>query len=318
MRPKLGTVLRWGLAAGILAYSAWKLAGAWTSLEPTSLAWRPLPFVGGALVGGAALLTLAVVSGVGLRAADLPVGGPRPGFWAGWMRVWFQGYFYRYVPGKVMLVVERARLGERLGVPRAASVMLVVWESLLLLAGAGLFGGLGLLALPGGDGPLSGALVAALAVASLLGSILLWPILGAVADRVPAIKAKLPGLILAVSPVAQVGLVVGNALAWALLGGSFALVCHALAPDEVPGTALLVVWFVASYVGGQLASVVPAGIGVREGLLVAGLATVAPAPLVLAWAVAHRILLAIVELAILGATMLVRLPEAAEGEREAG
>lgn len=315
MRPKLGTVVRYGLAAAILAYSSWKLADAWTSLEPTALVWRPAPLFGAGLVGGGALVALAVVSLVGLRAADLPPGGPAPGFVAGWMRVWFQGYFYRYVPGKVMLVVERARLGEKLGVPKAASVMLVVWESLLLLAGAGLFGGVGLLALPE-DGPLSGAVVGAFAGASLLGSIAMWPILGWIADRVPRLKEKLPGLILSVSPVAQAGLVAGNAVAWALLGASFALVCAAMAPGDPPDTAMLVVWFVASYVGGQLASVVPAGIGVREGLLVAGLATVAPAPLVLAWAVAHRILLAVVELLLLGATLLVKLPDAPGGAVE--
>jgi hypothetical protein len=197
-------VVRWLLAALILGYSAWKLAGAWTALEPTALVWRPIPLLAGSLVGGAALVTLAVVAGVGLRAAQLPVGGARPGFWLGWMRVWFQGYFYRYVPGKLMLVVERARLGERLGIPKAASVMLVVWESLLLLAGAGLFGGVGLLALPGGDGPLSGALVAALALASLVGSLLLWPIVGALARRAPRLAARLPGSVLTVPSAAQV------------------------------------------------------------------------------------------------------------------
>jgi len=308
VRPKLGTVVRFGLAAAILGYSAWKLSSAWASLEPTALVFRPAGLAVAGLVGGVALLALAVVSGVGLLSAGLPNGGARPGFWAGWMRVWFQGYFYRYVPGKVMLVVERARLGEKLGVPKAASVMLVMWESLLLLAGAGLFGGLGLLAMPD-DGPLSGGLVAGLAVASLLGSLVMWPILRVVTARVPRLQERLPGLILTVSPLAQVGLVIGNAVAWALLGASFALTCHAMAPGDVPGTAVLVVWFVASYVGGQIASVVPAGIGVREGLLVAGLATVAPAPLVLAWAVGHRILLAVVELALLGATLLVKLPE---------
>jgi len=311
VRPKLGTVVRWLLAALILGYSAWKLGGAWTALEPTALVWRPIPLLAGSLVGGAALVTLAVVAGVGLRAAQLPVGGARPGFWLGWMRVWFQGYFYRYVPGKLMLVVERARLGERLGIPKAASVMLVVWESLLLLAGAGLFGGVGLLALPGGDGPLSGALVAALALASLVGSLLLWPIVGALARRAPRLAARLPGSVLTVSSAAQVGLVAANAVAWALLGASFALVCVGMAPDEAPPMGLLVVWFVASYVGGQLAGVVPAGIGVREGLLVAGLASVAPAPLVLAWAVVHRILLAVVELLLFGATFLAPFPEEA-------
>ena len=35
-------------------------------------------------------------------------------------RIWWVSYMYRYVPGKVLLVVERARLGAPLGIPPAA------------------------------------------------------------------------------------------------------------------------------------------------------------------------------------------------------
>jgi hypothetical protein len=309
LKQRLGAIVRWALAVGILWWSGSHLADAWAGVDASLVTLKPGPALAGAVTGAIALLVLAVVSGVGVLAARLPSATGRV-FWAGWMRVWFQGYFYRYIPGKVMLVVERARLGEHLGVPRAASVMLVVWESLLLLAGAGIFGGGGLVALPGMDtGPLSGGLVVGLAVVSALGSVLMWPILAAIARRAPALAARLPGLVLDVPALTQMALVLGNAVAWGLLGASFAFVCAAMTPGEIPPAGPLIVWFVASYVGGQLTGVVPAGIGVREGLLVAGLASFAPAPLVLAWAVGHRILLAIVELVLLGASLLVRLPE---------
>lgn len=304
------TAARWGLTGAILLFTGWRLTEAWTSLEATDLAFHPLPAIAAALAGAAALVSLALVSAAGARAAKLPTAEPQPGFWLGWMRVWFQGYFYRYVPGKLVLVVERVRLGERLGVPKAASVMLVVWESLLLLSGAGLLGGVGLLALPGhAEEPVSGAAVVALAVASLVGSIVLWPVLGAVASRVPALRARLPGLVLVVTTPAQVALVVGNAVAWLFLGASFALLCRALSPGDTPDAARLVTWFVASYVGGQLASVTPAGLGVREALLVAGLADVVSAPVAVAWAIAHRILLSGVELILVALSQLIRLPE---------
>lgn len=305
-RNRLAQVLRGLVAVGILVYGGWEVGRARAEIEATDLAFRWTPAIASAIAGGAGLLTLAGVSAAGARAAGL--GRPGPGFVRGWFRVWFQGYFYRYVPGKLFLVVERVRLAERLGVPRAASVMLIVWESLLLLAGAGLVGGVGLLALPPTAG-VSAPALAAVAVGCLVGSIVLWPALGLFARRFPAIGARLPGLALDVSPWAQLGLVLGNALAWTWLGASFALCARAMAPGEVPDTALLITWFVASYVGGQVTSVAPAGLGVREALLVAGLAGVVPAPIALAWAIAHRVLLSGVELLLFGCTLRIRLPE---------
>lgn len=303
---RIGQVLRVLVAVGILAFSVLQVVRGSASLDRTALSFHWAPALGSAVAGGAAFLTLALVSAAGARSAGLGTSGRQ--FWVGWLRVWFQGYFYRYVPGKVFLVVERVRLAERLGVPRSASVMLVVWESLLLLAGAGLVGGLGLLALPPSE-VVSARAVAVLAVGCLVGSIGLWPALGWLARRFPAIQERLPGLVLDVSPLAQLGLVLGNGLAWVLLGVSFAECARAVAPGEVPDPALLVTWFVASYVGGQVTSVAPAGLGVREALLVAGLAGVVPAPVALAWAVIHRVVLTGVELLSFGCTLLVRLPE---------
>ncbi|MEQ1564889.1 MAG: hypothetical protein ABMA64_04570 [Myxococcota bacterium] len=305
----IARALRWAVTLAVLAYSGWTLARAWGSL---TLDWRaiaPAPIAAAALTGAAALGVLAVVSAAGARAAGL--GTPGRGFVVAWLRVWFQGYFYRYVPGKVALVVERARLAEPLGVPRSASVMLVVWETLLLLAGAGAVGGALLVSL-GSDGPVSGGAALGLAAAAIAGSLALGPGLGALADRYPAIAARVPGAVLRASPLAQVGLVLGNAIAWTLLGGSFAWVAAAMPGAAAPSTQELVAWFVASYVGGQLASAAPAGLGVREGLLVAGLAGVAPAPVVLGWALAHRTVLSAVELVLVG-LVVVTIPISSPG-----
>ena len=307
--PRVWAAVRWALAAWIVGYGGWRLYLAWGGLDAPDLTLRPGPLAGSALAGAAGMVTLALISAAGARAAGLGTG--TRAFCIGWLRVWTGAYFYRYVPGKVVLVVERVRLGARLGVPAAASVMLVVWESLLLVSGAALVGGVGLLLLPRtGDQPLSGSAVVGLAVAALLGSLALWPALRWAASRVPALRERLPGLVLEVPPLAQVGLVLGNALAWAFLGASFTCCARALARTEVPD-AVLVTWFVASYVGGQVASVTPAGLGIREGLLVAGLAGVVPAPVALAWAVGHRILLSVVGvLVVVGSGALSRLPPA--------
>lgn len=305
-RPKLGALARWALTVGILAFSGWRLRAAWETVDASALRPDAAPLATSALLGALALITLATLSTAGLRVAGLVSPGATP--WLGWGRVWLQSYFYRYVPGKVMLLVERVRLGDRFGLARATSVVLVVWESLLLIAGAGLLaGGALILRPPRADDPVSGPAVAALAAVALAGSLALWPALRALASRFSAVRDRVPGLLLAVPVPAQVGLAAGYGVAWLLFGLSFAALARGLSPLR-PDATLLVTWFVASYVGGQVSSVTPAGLGVREGILVAGLAGVVPGPVALAWAVAHRVLLSLVELGVVGGSLLLPLP----------
>lgn len=313
MIPRLLRLARWLLTAAVVVYCVHTLWRSWTSLDTSTLSFEPGFAVISVLAGGAALLGLAGLSLAGLRVAGLPEGSYPPGLSRMWTRVWLQSYLYRYVPGKVMLLVERARLGARFGIPSATSVVLALWESQLLIAGAGLIAGASLLSRPARpDDPVSGLGVSLLAGGALLGSILLWPTLRFVAARVPAIGRRVPGLVLSVPVAAQLGLALGYAGVWLGLGLSFAWCAAAITPGSTPDVGLLVAWFVTSYVGGQVASVTPAGLGVREGLLVAGLAHAAPAPAVLAWAVAHRVGLSVVELVLLGASMRVRLPDPPE------
>lgn len=317
MRGKrVWAVVRWGLAAGIVGAGAWRLSSTWAGLEVPALVHGPERLGLAGVVGALALVVLALLSAAGLRAANLPPAragttGAPPRFWSMWARVWLQSYFFRYVPGKVMVVVERVRLGERLGVSRAASLVLVVWESLLLLAGAGVVAGVGLMALPPDPGmPISRAVVAGIAAVAVAASILLLPLLRSLALAFPALRSRVPGLVLAVPTTAQLALVAGYGVAWLLLGSSFAFTVRAFDGGQDTHATLLVCWFVASYVAGQVSSVTPAGLGVREALLVAGLAATLPAPVALAAAVAHRIVLSIVELVVLGASLTIRLPNA--------
>lgn len=313
LRGRAATIARWVLAIGIVLWSVWQLQASWASIQASGLAFRPGIAAASAVSGALGLLTLMIVSGVGVLLAKLPNVAGRV-FWLGFVRMWFVGYFFRYIPGKLVLVSERVRLGARLGIPPTAGVMLVVWESLLLLAGSGLLGGIGLLFLPEQDNqPVSGAAIVALALGSLVGSVLMWPALRLVARWFPAILERLPGLVLEVPAASQVLLVMGNALGWGLLGLSFALFCQATAPGDAPGTALLVTWFVASYVGGQLVGVSPAGLGVREGLIVAGLGAVATPPVALAWAVGHRVMLTLVEFALEAGSLLLPMPAEDDG-----
>lgn len=276
------------------------------------LSFRPLPLVQAALAGGGALLILALASALGARAAHgLP---PGPRFVAQWGRVWFQSYFFRYVPGKIALVAERVRLGAAFGLSGPASATLVVWESMLLLAAAAVVGSLGFLGGSAGPSawasPVQGAVLAG---AALLASALLFPTLRWARDRLPKLKAWIPEAGTSAGVGLQLALVALNAGAWAMLGLSFTGVASSLSPVAPTDTLMISAIFVASYAGGQLAQVAPAGLGVREAFLVAALSPLADPGTTLAWAVCHRVLLAIVEFALLGAVQLIPLPTAPAG-----
>jgi uncharacterized membrane protein YbhN (UPF0104 family) len=88
-------------------------------------------------------------------------------------------------------------------------------------------------------------------------------------------------------------LVVGYAVYWAVTGLAFAALVasmYPLAPADVPQV-------VAAYAAGFLALLTPAGLGVREGVLVVALAPVLPAGPALVVALLSRLWMMLVELA---------------------
>lgn len=308
-RPRLGTIARWTLSVLAVGLAGRQLSAAWASTTMPVFVGTPASVLAVLGVSTLALLSLATVSAFGIRFARLLPTTPFPRLWCLWIRVWFPSYFYRYIPGKVMLVAERVRLGSRLGIPSATSVLLVVWESGLLLAGSAVFGAVGLLVRPPADATLvSQPAVIGLAAVSLAGCLTFPLVLRGLARGFPALGARIPGLVLEVPAAAQLLLVLGNAACWLMLGVSFLLTARLFAGGAEVDSASLIIWFVGSYVVGQVSSVTPAGIGVREAVLVAGLTSVAPAPVVLAWAIANRLLLAAVEGTLLLGSLLVPFP----------
>jgi len=294
------------LALAILGWLGWRLASDWAEAAP------PLPtpglpeLIGATATGGAALALLAGLF-VGLLVA---VGqDPAPHRAYAW-RSWLQSYFYRYVPGKVVLVVERVRMGAHLGIPRSTSVILVFWETLLLLVGACALAAVGLLV---GEGDLVGApslgSVALLGAVGAVGLLSIAPALRIAASRIPALGRKLPHLILDVGVAPQAALALGYAMVWLLLGVSFAWTCRWFEAGADAGAAE-VIWFVLAYVAGLVVGVTPAGLGVREGLLVAGLATRYPPATAMAFALTSRVLMTIIELTMLGFATRIRPPDA--------
>ena len=106
-RPQLLRAARMVAALGVVVWVGWRLFQDWNAASFP--AWTPtFPVAFGAVAAGAAgLLALPLLFVAELRVAGLH----RPEHRAFYARIWLQGYFFRYVPGKVLLVAERVRLG---------------------------------------------------------------------------------------------------------------------------------------------------------------------------------------------------------------
>jgi hypothetical protein len=293
----MARVLRVVLALAIVAWLAATLGSRWRGLAFPSWSASTAEVVVAFGAGALALGGLATLFVLELHALGLAREGHAPFY----VRLWFQSYFYRYVPGKVMLLAERMRLGETAGIPRATSAVVVAWETVLLLGGAGVLAPLGLLY--GSDASI--ALGSVLCVAAVVAFLLLVR----VAARLwPTLDATLGPFVRGVSLRVQAGLVAGYALVWLLFGLSFAATCRWFESGEGAGLGVAL-WFVSAYVAGLAAALVPAGLGVREAVLVVGLARWVPPDHALAMALASRIAMTAIELALVGLSRILTVPE---------
>ncbi len=285
-------LLRALLAAGVVVWVVVQLGREWQANPAPAFAPAPLDLALAIGCAAAALLGLGA-----LFVATLRLVGPyQPENRPWYMRIWLQGYFWRYVPGKVMLVVERVRLGEKVGIPRATSVLLVVWETLLLLAGACVLASAALPLVSVSAGITPAMLLGSTAL--LIGGLVLFPpLLRAAAARLPWLRERLSPALLALGPLALGRFVLGYALVWLLLGASFAFTCRCFEGGAEAGLEVALL-YVFGYVAGLVLSVTPAGLGVREGLVVAGLSGTFPATVGLAFALASRVLMTLVELVL--------------------
>jgi glycosyltransferase 2 family protein len=291
------------LVAGVLGLLGWRVSRDASSLRgftpKMEIGTLVAAFVAAALgYFGMARVYIATLRRVGLYDAR---------YAAFYYRVWLQAYFFKYIPGKVVLVLERAELAKRCGLRPAVSVVLIAWESLLLLLGASALSGLCLAGLSGGAGSaLPWLIVSPLLV---LGMLAAFPRLLAFAAREPRLRKRFGDLAsLDLGRWAQVSLAMGYALVYLCLGTAFFFVCRLFVPFGAADFPGIVFWFVASYVIGWVTSVAPAGIGVREGVLVLGLSHYLPEAQAAAVAVAGRLWLTAVELLCIGCACLIPMP----------
>ncbi len=258
-RPQVVRFARVALAVLVLVAVVWAVASRWDQVRVDLSRVSP-----GALAvsGGLALLSLvATLAGWRVLMADLgsPLAlGPASG-------VLFVGQLGKYLPGTVWNVVAQAEVAAALGIPRKRTAVVGVL-SVVLSAFAGL--GVGLLALPtlisggGGRGYLFVLLLVPFGVAALHPRVLGWLIARALrlARREP-LEHRLSGR-------AVVATMAAFCLAWLCLGGHVWVLAHDLGAGagEVLVPAVFGYPLAASI--GMLAVVLPAGIGLREVVLV--------------------------------------------------
>lgn len=216
----------------------------------------------------------------------------------------------RYVPGKVWQILGLAWLAGRAGVPPTVATSAAVLGQALSLAGAALVGAVALFGADGAERRLAPWVLGAVALGILLTlsrsfmekALALW-------SRVLRAREtpQVPG------PTFGLRWAAAYALNWIAYGAAFVVFASAFGVDVpwVPTAS----GFVASWLLGYLALFAPAGIGVREGVLVALLSPFLGAGAV-AVAALSRVWLTLVEVAatlVLGGGVL-REARAVTGE----
>jgi hypothetical protein len=294
-RPAGGRT-RWITAAAlavVAVFFAVALTARWR--EVISLKWQPRPAVF-ALACALLAVSYALVAGVwGFalhRAAGTPV---RAG-----ARIWFLSNLARYVPGNVWSFVGAVELARREGVARPVTLAVMAYTQVLSV-GVALLAGL----------PVLLAEWARLGRPALLGAVAVAVVAGVAAafrrQLLALARRRLPGLggaDLVPAPGTVALLVVGYAAYWAVTGLAFAALvasAYRLSPGDVP---LVVAAFAAAYAVGFLSLLTPAGLGVREGVLVVALSPVLPAGPALVVALVSRVWMMVAELAGAGVAQL--------------
>lgn len=227
-------------------------------------------------------------------------------------RIWTLSQIGKYVPGKIWAAVGRVVLLRRAGIDPFRGALSVVLELALLVASGLVFSAL---TLPWWEGRVLRAAaaeiapagtiltlgLAALVLALLPGS---WSVLIGLTRRLAGVgpDADVPRI-----PLRRVGrLCAGYGLSWLLTGAGFGLLVlslHAIPLRAFPGVAGA---FVFSWVIGSLVVIAPAGLGIRETMLLVFLNGLVPTEVALVTVIASRIWTTATEATMVAAALAVR------------
>jgi len=184
------------------------------------------------------------------------------------LKHWYLGNLMKYLPGKLFTFAARLERFQRFGVPMRVTTAAFAAETILLLSSGVI---LLALVLPFSGLSITTPLLAIGGAVSLPALLLLHPrVFRTIADRMQRRLGRDPVPMAMTFP--QLARALGVfLLGWFLTGLCFAGVCSAMAPCERgygPGVVLGLAGLNSfTWVVGMAAPVVPAGLGVKEGLL---------------------------------------------------
>ena len=129
---KVYSVLRLLVLLGVVSYLVWHIVSGWPAVQSLLGGWDWLPLVGAL---GAGLLAYQCLF-LGWLFLLRRVGYFQSRYLRMYSRIWWMSYLYRYTPGKVLLLVERARMGVAVGIPPAPGAALAVIETMFSILAA--------------------------------------------------------------------------------------------------------------------------------------------------------------------------------------
>jgi len=276
------------LVVAIVGYLFWQVysgRSALTSLRPQ---WDKLSLAGAFLSAVAAYQCLFVGWIILLRRT----GHYSAGQVKSYLRIWWVSFLYRYVPGKLLLAVERARMGSAVGIPPAAGAALTVVETLLSILAGSAVSLLAVTYFTEADAPVfvGAAGFAIFAVFAFPAGFRVLCGLRFVKSRYPELASVALGsgdILVSVLPYILHYLLLG--LSFFLLSRNLELLTWATFPGLCGIYAL-------SHVIGLIALFAPGGLGVREGALAVQLGRLLPSGVAEALAIGVRIWFTLIEL----------------------
>lgn len=176
---------------------------------------------------------------------------------------WVPGLLARYIPGKVWSNGVRLAVAKRAGAPMAALTGAMGWEALLAVASATGFALLALRSWPSPEWRTATVIVLGGSTALLA---LFWSLVSRPALPPWMARFGLRNSILRGSDLLT--LIPQYFLTWALFGLAYWALAKAIAPVTAADIPMIAGAVALAWVGGYLSIVMPAGLGVREGLLV--------------------------------------------------
>jgi uncharacterized membrane protein YbhN (UPF0104 family) len=265
----------------------------WDSVRDTirALSWK-------SLVGAQLAVVLGMFAAVKVWQHLLAAMGTRVRYRAA-AQVNLVGQLGKYLPGSVWAFVLQAQLGKRYKIPRARSLV-----ALLLSAGITSVTALTLAVLAAE--PLSHEW-GGLAWLLVLGPLSLVTVYPPVLTRIANVALKLlqrPPFVVHFAGIEILRALVWSFTSWLLFGAQLWLLTGSIAKQSLTGYTITTGAFALAMSAGFLAFILPSGIGVREAVIVGGLAPLAAAGPALAMALTSRLLFTIADVATASAALL--------------